>query len=75
MPLTRSRERHTCGAQHCCTVPDVSANSNICVLKFQPIKIIRLLQYQPMFNIQNRVAFYDRGVRACEVHRGWRGSA
>ena len=48
MPLTRSRERHTCGAQHCCTVPDVSANSNICVLKFQPIKIIRVLQYQPI---------------------------
>jgi len=48
MPLTRSRERHTCGAQHCCTVPDVSANSNICVLKFKPIKIIRVLQYQPI---------------------------
>ena len=48
MPLTRSRERHTCGAQHCCTVPDVSANSKICVLKFKPIKIIRVLQYQPI---------------------------
>jgi hypothetical protein len=48
MPLTRPRERHTCGAQHCCTVPDVSANSNICVLKFQPIKIIRVIQYQPI---------------------------
>ena len=48
MPLTRSRERHTCGAQQYCTVSDVNANSNIYVLQFQPIKTIRGLQYQPI---------------------------
>ena len=36
------------GCPHRCTVSDVSANSNICVLPFQPIKIIRVLQYQPI---------------------------
>ena len=48
MPLTRSRERHTCGAQHYCAVPDVSANSNIYVLQFHPTKTIRALKYQPV---------------------------
>jgi len=47
-PLLIFTNPNTCGAQHCCSVPDVSANSNICVLKFQPIKIIRVLQYQPI---------------------------
>jgi hypothetical protein len=47
-PLTRPRERHTYGAQQCSIASDVSANSNIYLLQFQPIKTTRALQYQPI---------------------------
>ena len=63
-----------------CTVPDVSANSNICVLKFQPIKIIRVLQYQP---IKTRVKETEKpdsyrrttpaGLQDTEIAQIWYG--
>ena len=52
MPLTRSRERHTCGAQHCCTVLE--------------LELLELIQTQMTQKPMLRAEVYARALRASQ---------